>query len=64
MSTLSILPYFPFNRIRITNQDVISDTNISQLSAVPDQRYHPVCHECGKTDHNEFTVMKNGLLET
>ena len=47
MSTLSILPYFPFNRIRITKQEVISDSGISQLTAVPDQRYLPVCHECG-----------------
>ncbi len=35
MSTLSILPYFPFNRIRIIKQTVLSDSEISQLIAVP-----------------------------
>lgn len=48
MSTLSILPYFPFSRIRITKQDVVSDSGISQLTAVPDQRYLPVCYKCGE----------------
>ena len=52
MSTLSIFPYFPFKRIRITKQDVVSDSGISQLSAVPDKRYIPVCYKCGnKSQH-------------
>ncbi|MBE7446488.1 MAG: hypothetical protein HS132_15130 [Planctomycetia bacterium] len=44
MSTLSILPYFLFQRVRITKQTVFSDAEISQLTAVPDERFHPICH--------------------
>lgn len=47
MSTLSILPYFPFDRIRIIKQEVVTDDEISRITAVPDQRYNPVCHICG-----------------
>ena len=57
MSTLSILPYFPFNRVRIIKQAVFADTEISQITAVPDQRYSPVCPYV-VTGHNVFTVMK------
>ena len=42
MSSLNILIYFPFKRIRITKQDVISGSSISQLTAVPDKQYIPV----------------------
>lgn len=47
MSTLSILPYFPFSRVRIIKQAVFSESAISQITAVPDQRYDPICHICG-----------------
>ncbi len=52
MSTLNILPYFPFNRIRITKQDVISDSWISIITEMPDKQYFPVCCKCGnKSQH-------------
>jgi len=47
MSTLSILPYFPFSRVRIIKQAVFSESAISQITAVPDQRYDPICRICG-----------------
>lgn len=47
MSTLSVLPYFPFSRVRIIKQAVFSESAISQITAVPDQRYDPICHICG-----------------
>lgn len=33
MSTLSIIPYFPFDRVRIANQEVFSDAKISQINS-------------------------------
>ena len=48
MSGLSITPYFPFRRIRILKQAVKKTANKAVISAVPDKRFHPVCHLCGQ----------------
>ena len=47
MSTISILPYSSFNLVRIIKQSVSSDSDMSQLTAVSDQRYSPKCYVCG-----------------
>jgi len=48
MSGLSITPYFPFRRIKIVNQLVDQTINKAVIDAVPDKRFHPVCHLCGQ----------------
>ena len=48
MSGLSITQYFPFMRVKITEQSVHDETGDSALvRMVPDLRYRPVCHQCG-----------------
>jgi len=48
MSELSIAPYFPFRRIKITKQIVDESANKAIIKAVPDKRFKPVCHLCGQ----------------
>jgi transposase len=48
MSELSITQYFPFMRVKITEQSVYGDSPDSALIRLaPDLRYRPVCHVCG-----------------
>ncbi|NLV52812.1 MAG: ISL3 family transposase [Bacteroidales bacterium] len=48
MSSLSISNYFPFSRVKITEQSVYREEKLSSLiKLVPDKRYVPLCHECG-----------------
>jgi len=50
MSGLSITQYFPFMRVKITDQSVHGETGDSTLiRMVPDLRYRPVCHQCGSS---------------
>ena len=46
MSALSILPYFPFRRLKIIKQVVEKTASKAVIHAVPDKRFHPVCHLC------------------
>ena len=46
MSELSIAPYFPFRRIKITQQYISADVSIAQIVSEPDKRFHPICHRC------------------
>jgi transposase len=48
MSSISITPYFPFCRIRITDQFVYPEAHESWLRMVPDKRFQPICHLCGQ----------------
>ena len=48
MSELTIAPYFPFRRIKITKQNVDSEAANAHIQAEPDKRYRPVCHGCGQ----------------
>ena len=63
MSTLSILPYFPFQRVRITKQSVFPDAEISQLTAVPDERFRPICHVCGNKAQRIYRHDKRSLRD-
>ena len=48
MSTTSITPYFPFRRIRVTDQCVYFGGTRARIEVVPDRRFVPRCHRCGK----------------
>lgn len=48
MSTLSIAPYFPYRRVRVTSQAVTATGTAAVIDAVPDQRFAPRCHACGQ----------------
>jgi len=48
MSSLSIAHYFPFPRVRILRQKVSGDARNAYLEAVPNKRFRPICHICGK----------------
>ena len=48
MSVATIAPYFPFRRIKITNQSVTSEASIAHIQIQPDGRFAPVCHGCGR----------------
>jgi transposase len=48
MSSISISPYFPFRRIKIAKQAVDAAATKALIDVVPDQRFQPVCHLCGK----------------
>lgn len=63
MSTLSILAYFPFKLVRIIKQSVSSDSDISQLTAVPDQRFSPKCHVCGSKTQRVHSWEKRSIRD-
>ena len=46
MPSLSIVPYLPFGRVRITNQELIPGMESAVISVVPDRRCAPVCSGC------------------
>ena len=48
MSGLSILPYFPFRRLKIIKQIVEKTASKAVIHVVPDKRFHPICHLCGR----------------
>jgi len=48
MSGVTISPYFPFRRIKIIKQTVNETADKAHIEVVPDQRFHPICHQCGQ----------------
>jgi hypothetical protein len=48
MSGISIAPYFPFRRIKITKQTLEPAATKALIDVVPDKRFQPVCHLCGQ----------------
>jgi len=48
MSSLSIAAYFPFRRVRISGQSVAAQADLAMIDVVPDKRFQPVCHACGR----------------
>ncbi len=49
MSNLSIAQYFPFMRVKISNQTVHGPEAVSAMIYMnPDKRYRPICHDCGR----------------
>ena len=58
MSGLSITKYFPFMRMKITEQSVHGKKADSALiKMAPDKRFQPLCHQCGQ---QAATVHSNG----
>jgi len=48
MSGLSITQYFPYMRVKITEQSVHGEAgNSALIRMVPDRRYRSLCHACG-----------------
>jgi len=43
MSEVSITPYFPFRRIKITKQTVNKTASKAVINAVPDKRFRHLC---------------------
>lgn len=48
MSVPTIASYFPFRRIKIVSQSVLSGASESRIQAQPNKRFHPICHGCGQ----------------
>jgi len=47
MSSISIAAYFPFSRVKVCRQSVSIQDGVAFIDIEPDQRFRPVCHECG-----------------
>ena len=63
MSSLSIARYFPFRRVRIAGQSVADKADLSMIDVVPNKRFRPICHACGKpaarTRQNEARAIRD-----
>lgn len=47
MSGLSVADYFPWRRVKVVYQSVISEPPRALIRIEPDQRFRPACHACG-----------------
>jgi len=48
MPNMNIRHYFPFRRVKILNQVIETKENRVMINMVPNNRFTPVCHVCGK----------------
>ena len=48
MSGLSVAEYFPWRRVKVTYQNVITESKLAMVRLEPDRRFHPLCHACGQ----------------
>ncbi|MBE7444736.1 MAG: hypothetical protein HS132_05605 [Planctomycetia bacterium] len=62
MSTLSILPYFPFQRVKLQSK-LFSDAEISASTVRADERFHPICHVCGSKAQRIYRHDKRALRD-
>ncbi len=46
MPNLQINKYFPYNRIKLIDQEITEDNEKSYIRIEPNKRYHPKCHIC------------------
>lgn len=49
MSGLSVRHYFPWCRVKVIAQNVNAQPRSALVRLAPDERYHPICHECGQS---------------
>lgn len=63
MSELSISPYFPFRRIKITKQTVDEPASKAIVKAVPDKRFKPVCHLCGQKVSSVHSLTQRSIRD-
>jgi len=47
MSEFSIASYFPWCRMKVAYQSVLPEAKGALVRLEPDQRFRPLCHECG-----------------
>ncbi|TET24372.1 MAG: ISL3 family transposase [Candidatus Cloacimonadota bacterium] len=47
MSKINVTPFFKFRQVKIVEQKVSDDLSMVLIKTVPDERYIPVCSECG-----------------
>lgn len=48
MSGRSIVPYFPWCRVKVAYQNVSQESRSALVRLEPDGRYRPLCHACGQ----------------
>jgi transposase len=65
MSSLSIAAYFPFARVKVVSQAVHLDCHPSGtlIRLVPDQRFRPVCHDCGQAGRVHSAGLRRTLRD-
>lgn len=65
MSTLSIAPYFPFARVKLTGQSVYLEHIVpaAMIHLEPDQRFRPLCHECGRPGNIHSTGLRRTIRD-
>src|SRR5437870_9811516 len=47
VSGLSVAAYFPWSRVKVVSQSVVSENASALIRLEPDRRYWPLCHACG-----------------
>ncbi len=47
ISGLSITLYFPFRRIKVTDQQVSAEASLAHIQVQPNERFTPICCGCG-----------------
>ena len=66
MSNYSITSLFPFRRVKITNFFKIEEPDLGSIYYVflePDQRFTPICHECGSKAEGIHSWHKRDLRD-
>jgi transposase len=63
MSSLSITHYFPFPRVRILRQRVSSNGQKAYLKAIPNKRFKPRCHICGRQANGIHSQEKRWIRD-
>ncbi|MDY6854749.1 MAG: transposase family protein [Thermodesulfobacteriota bacterium] len=63
MSEVSIIPYFPFRRIKIAKQEVNNIASKAVINAVPDKRFHPICYLCGQKVSSFHSWTKRSIRD-
>ena len=63
MSELTIAPYFPFRRIKITKQIIEESANKAIINVIPDKRFKPVCHSCGEKVSSVHSLTQRSIRD-
>ena len=63
MSGLSIAAYFPFMRVKITQQTVHEDAESALIYLKQDLRYRPLCHDCQSQALTVHTQGRRRLIQ-
>ncbi|MBW1951344.1 MAG: transposase family protein [Deltaproteobacteria bacterium] len=63
MSGLSIASYFPFLRVKLSQQSVDAEACVAHIHAEPDLRFHPICHVCGQKGSGAHSWMQRTVRD-